>query len=315
MIDTGYNLYRSWLEQNASLLELTSPASLRRLTLHLFLGKNYRIVTEENTRGKLFLTYAWLIGVYNRAREQYGGNWRQELLRQLLDRNSAEERDLTHWLVGFTRKTAHNNDIPLQDFPRFLTETIQYLNALFADNALSGSEDQSWLLLMSGAATLNIRGSQKSLVGKALERVFLKAGLTILGLQLDQDFWTAIPGDTEVVRETDAEVLTRRGRIRIDMGLIAEGNPEVISDKIGRVGRRGVVIYDKIGARARVVYQHAEQSGVKLIQIRHNQPLVELYRHLSPILARQLSPPPEEEDALQALVDNLPDAIFEIGTS
>lgn len=34
-------------------------------------------------------------------------------------------------------------------------------------------------------------------------------------------------------RETDAEIRTARGFVRMEVGLIGEGNPEVIGDKVG----------------------------------------------------------------------------------
>ncbi|GFP18549.1 hypothetical protein HKBW3S03_00054 [Candidatus Hakubella thermalkaliphila] len=310
----GAETYRRWLEQNVVLTDLISPASLRELVLHLLLGRNYRVITEQNTKGRLLITYAWLIELYDRFRREYGRNWREGLLSRLveLDRPSSEEKNLMYWLVGLTKKTAQNLDIPLEELPDFLSETIRYCNELFTADDYAHSQEQAWLLLMAGAATLNIRGSQKSKVGKAIERVFLSAALSLLGLRSERDFWIGVPSDIEVARETDGEVETKRGRIRIDIGLIAQGNPEVITDKVNRVGRQGVVIFDKIGTHARVVYQSAEQTGVKLIQIRHNQPLLELYRHLSPLVRMQLRQPPSDERELKRWVDSLPDTLFEV---
>jgi len=317
VFNTGYKTYRSWLEQNTSMSDLTSVSALRRLTLYLFLGRNYRIVTEDSTRTKLLLTYAWLTDLYNRAVEQFGDDWQLPLLTQLLElqRPLPDENNLALWLAGLTKKTADNVDISQKNLQSFLQHTLEHCNTLFANINLPHVTSQSWLLLMAGAATLNIRGSQKSKVGKALERVFLRASLTLLGLEYDHDFWTAIPGDAEVVRETDAEVETKRGRIRIDMGLIARGNPEVITDKVNRVGRNGIVVFDKIGARSKTAAQTAEQIGVKLIQIRHNQPLTELYRHLAPLVRTQLNEPPQSENELNAWVNSLPDNIFEVPTN
>jgi len=312
--NTGYKAYRKWLKKNVVLSELTSPPALKRLTLNLLLGKNYRVITEENTRGKLLATYSWLVDLQRKAIKRYGKNWQVELLNHLLslDELTVDEKNLAYWLVGLTRKTAQNLDISIQELPEFLNEAVSYCTSLFSQGGYMDYRDEAWLLLMAGAATLNIRGSQKSLTGKAVERVFLRASLTLLGLRQGKDFWTAIPSDVEVVRETDAEVETKRGRIRIDMGLIAEGNPEVITDKVNRVGRHGIVIFDKIGVKARVVHETAQQLGVKLIQIRHNQPLVELYRHLRPLVRVPLIAPPSSEDKLQHLVDALPESLFQL---
>lgn len=102
---------------------------------------------------------------------------------------------------------------------------------------------------MAGSATLNIRGSQKSKVGKHFERILIKGLLSLLGFKKNENFWMNVGRDLKVEREADAEVESKRGRIRIEVGLIAAGNQEVIEDKIGRVGRNGIILFDKLGAK------------------------------------------------------------------
>ncbi len=215
------------------------------------------------------------------------------------------------WLLGLTDKTAKNLDIQKEDFPDFLRETIAYCNELFQNIGDQHTivQDDIWLLLMGGSATLNIRGSQKSKIGKAIEKVFLKASLSLLGFDFEENFWLNIAGDIEVDRETDAEIQTRRGRIRIEVGLISEGNPEVIRDKIGRVGDRGVILFDKVGTHS-TIYETARLRNVKLIQIRHNQPLIELRRHLEPLVTIPLNQIPDDEASISRLVNALPENVF-----
>jgi hypothetical protein len=311
--DLNLTQYRRWLARNVTLGHALSPTALRELVLALLLGKNYRIVTERGTEDKLFLTYTWLMRLYDRRRRRYGSEWRTKLLEELLakERLEQEEKDLVVWLLGLARKTAVNLDISRDDFPVFLKETLQHCRGLFRKLRLPSERhlNQVWLLLMAGAATLSIRGSQKSKVGKALEKVFLKVALTMLGLSYQDNFWLNIGRDLEVDRESDAEVQTRRGRIRMEIALISSGNQEVIEDKINRVGENGVVIFDKIGARSRV-YETASRRRVSLIQIRHNQPLVALRDHLQPLVAEQLLDPPTDERGLRGQIRELPDHLF-----
>lgn len=314
-MDISVDRYRSWLEENVSLSDPFEPSTLRRIVHHILLGRNYRILTERNTKDKLLATYAWLCEIYREAREEHGDRWREGLLEQLQsERDSEEELDLMHWLLGLTRKTAYNLDYRLDDFPTVLTETIEYCTNLFRDMEFEDEMDNTWLLLMAGSATLNIRGSQKSLVGKRIERFIIKSMLGLLNLNEDEDYWVNIGRDVEITRETDAEVRTRRGRVRIEVALISSGNQEVIEDKISRVGRNGVVIYDKVGPMSNI-YDSAERNGVKLIQIRNNQPLIELYRHLSPLVDVELHEPPTSPNELRALLDELPDEFFTIDNS
>ncbi len=164
-------------------------------------------------------------------------------------------------------------------------------------------------MLWAGAATLTIRGSSKSTVGKTLERVFLRVGLSVLGLKEGEDFWLNMQRDQEVMREVDAELTSRRGRIRIEIGLIERGNQEVIEDKITRVGRGGIVIFDQIGARSNA-RRTAEAQQVCFIQIRNNRPLSELYAFLKDKVEKELTEPPMDAEGINSAIGELPDRLF-----
>jgi hypothetical protein len=77
-----YNLgeFRNWLENNVTLSTAFSERSLRTLIAHILQGKNYRLITERNTKDKLFLTYLWLFDIHNNARREYGDDWKQGLM-------------------------------------------------------------------------------------------------------------------------------------------------------------------------------------------------------------------------------------------
>lgn len=313
MIQYDLNEYNRWLSENVTLSSAFSPDSLRILTAHVLMGRNYRLLTETNTKDKLFLTYLWLIDIVGKAKEIHGANWREELLKDLMSqrRLEPEKKNLLYWLLGLTQKTAVNLSVKKNDLPHVMIDLVQHINSLFNDIGRTNDIDQAWLLMMAGSATLNIRGSDKSKVGKQLEKVIVRASLTILGLIEDENFWMNIDRDNEVDRETDAEIQTRRGRVRMEVGLIASGNQEVIEDKIGRVGRTGIVLFDVVGSKTRI-YETANKSGVELIQIRNNQPLVQLYRHLEQLVPVELKSPPTLEEDIVRVVNELPNEIFEI---
>ena len=168
------------------------------------------------------------------------------------------------------------------------------------------------IMVWAGAATLTVRGSRKSAVGKTLKRAFLRAGLTILGLEEGNDFWLNMQRDTEVPREIDVEIASLRGRIRVEMGLIERGNQEVIEDKINRVGSGGMVVFDQIGARSNA-RQTAENSRVGFIQIRNNRPLTEMYDFLKDKVRNTLVEPPSDGDGIREAVHALPDRLFTSG--
>jgi hypothetical protein len=311
---TNYNLgvYRKWLSENVRLTNAFAPEALRELTFHLLMGRNYRLLTEASTKEKLLTTYVWLSDVVNSAKQEYGTGWKEAFLKELVDnkKKSPEQRNLIYWLLGTTSKGAVNLGISNEDFPDILAEMATYCTNLFTNLGRPEEIDNAWLFMMAGSATLNIRGSQKSKIGKILEKVFLKTLLTMLGFEQNVNFWMNVQRDNEVGRETDAEIATKRGRLRIEVGLIAQGNQEVIEDKIGRVGKGGIILFDKIGNKSNIP-QSAVSAGVKLIQIRGNQPLIETYRYILPLVDFALINPPVLEEDLKRIINELPENIFQ----
>ena len=110
-------------------------------------------------------------------------------------------------------------------------------------------------------------------------------------------------------REIDVEIVSRRGRIRVEMGLIAQGNQEVIEDKILRVGPRGMVIFDRIGPKSNA-YQTAADNQVAFIQIRNNRPLQAMYDYLSGLVEKTLREPPADQEEIRAALWTLPDDVI-----
>jgi len=193
----------------------------------------------------------------------------------------------------------------------YLNEVGDHLRQISEEPGGPAFKD-AMLMLWAGAATLTIRGSRKSHVGKRLETTFLRAGMSILGLEENADYWLGMQSDAEVDREVDGEIATRRGRIRVEMGLIEAGNPEVIMDKIYRVGTRGMVIFDRIGAGSNAA-KLANDNQVAFIQIRNNRPLTQMYSHLSPLTGKTLVQPPSNVEEIREAVAALPDSIFTAG--
>jgi len=307
--------YKNWLENNTKLTDAFSETALRNAVVHLLMGKNYRLLTENNTKGKLLTTYLWLSKLREQAIKEYGEEWIKDFFQTTYNKKKKpkEISDLLSWILGLTNKTATNLGISKKEYPDVLINTLDFFHNLFKENDNLQFKSDAWLLMMAGSATLTIRGSQKSKIGKLYEKVFIKSALTILGLEENKNFWVNIDRDDEVERESDAEVETKRGRVRIEVGLIAPGNQEVIEDKIGRVGKNGIIVFDKLGIGTRV-YETASLENVKLIQIRNNNPLIDLYRHLNKLTRVELIVPSEEEKDLIEAVEMLPNNIFQYGS-
>ena len=290
------------------LYDLGSAQGLREIVAALFLGYNYRLYTEGETRNQLLVAYRELMRVLNRLPTGADYSEWMAALRNEIDRADGA---LEWWLLGLGRKTADNLGITRDTRLGFLEEVGQHLLAVTEDPDGPSFED-AMLMLWAGAATLTIRGSRKSTAGKTLERAFLRAALTVLGMQEGADFWLNMERDAEVPREIDAEVSSRRGRIRVEMGLIGQGNQEVIEDKIMRVGTRGMVIFDRIGPRSNA-HQTAANNQVAFIQIRNNRPLEAIHEHLAGLVDKSLIPPPTDQEGIRESLASLPDELFTTG--
>lgn len=319
------------MKKRKSLAGQFSPPVIREIVFSLMTGKNYRLIPEDCVRERLFIYSSWLLEIAFAAKKLWGDGWRNKLIIFIFENKQKSEEldDFRMWLIGLTHKTAVNLDIrsdkdvenTLSDLISLSSEIIE--DSLWTDGAVSlkltnGSqnieltkEESVWLLQVSGALTLTIRGSNKASYGKKLEHSFLRASLEILGLELNKDYWMNIQRDKEVGREADAEIKTRRGRIRVDMGLIGTGNQEVTEDKLGRVGRNGIVIGDKLGDKSKVG-KTANEGGVRLIHCRDNFPLQELYEHLQPLVEVKLKKPENDTKWLKKQLIALPDKIFEV---
>ena len=251
-----------------------SPEGTREATSKVLTGVNYRLFYEEATRRLLLDSYRELVALAH----QHSGDeeaWRKSV-RDLIQEGSHQDRRVRHWLIGLTKKTADNLGLQPAEYPGLFDRMLE----LIGESDSSRSDRELALLLWAGSATLTIRGSQKSRIGKSLERSIARAALTIIGLDENfGQFRMNVGADEEVERETDAEVQTPRGYARIEVGLIGRGNSEVISDKVGRLSRNDVIIMDILPTKS-AAYQTAKNQGVRLIQLRNNHPVEELRQHL-----------------------------------
>ena len=288
-----------------SIYDLNTPAGMREIVAALFMGYNYRLYTEGETRTQLIEAYHQLLGILRQIPEGADYDSWMAALRQAV--GDSGDR-LEWWLLGLGKKTADNLGVNKSNRLAYLNEVGAHLKAI-SETSGGPPFEEAMLMLWAGAATLTIRGSQKSRVGKRLESAFMRSGLTMLGLEEGKDFHLGIPADAEVDRQVDGEIITHRGRVRVEVGLIEAGNPEVIMDKINRVGSRGIVVFDRLGPKSNAG-QLAANNQVAFIQIRNNRPLSQMYAHLQPLVEKTLSEPPEDANSIREALNALPDTLF-----
>ncbi len=310
-----------------------SPTEVREIVVALFTGKNYRNLTEKPTRQAISVFVGWILNLSHRACIMFGDDWKEKLYASIPKRKASQEQKwLKLWLLGLTQKTAQNLGIKVnmhKDYQSMVKkatdEVVEQLEWEPSVIELSSEElnkvhlspsDSIWLLQVGGAAVLTIRGSKKAIAGKRLEKAIARAALRLLGLKEGEHFWLNVGRDQEVDREIDAEILTRRAKVRIDIALIGTGNQEVSEDKLGRVGRNGIVLVDILGPKSQVP-RNAARHEVRVIQLRNNFALSELYAYLEPLMPDEvkINKPPADEQGLLEALSELPDDVFALPTN
>lgn len=309
-----------------------SVAEVRKIVLTILLGNNYRALTESATSLEISCYMNWILSVCHKAKLTYGDEW-LEKLQELCSatKKSPETKWLRVWLMGLALKTTQNLGVKKDEYADYLRRVKLSSDTLIKKQAdatsiqlytngltpiLLSTGDSVWLLQVAGAAVLTIRGSRKSTVGKLLEKAIARACLTALGLKEGSDFQLNLAADNEVEREIDAEIATRRGKVRVDVALIGTGNQEVSEDKLGRVGKNGIVLVDKLGPKSKVP-GNAEKAGVHITLIQNHLPLSDLYNHLVNLMPDGvvLISPPTEPKGIEQLVNELPNGVFYVPTT
>ena len=252
-----------------------TPKGIREATSKILTGRNYRLFFEDATRRTLIETYGELAALA-RSHPSDSQAWRQHV-RELVSKGNLEDKRMRQWLIGLTKKTAQNLGVKAEEYTKVFDDMMEDISDATSTDA---QRREMALLLWCGTATLTIRGSQKSKIGKHLEGAIACAALSVIGLREGDDFRLNVLADQEVDRETDAEVRTPRGWVRMEVGLIGEGNSEVIGDKVGRMDRNGLILMDRIPDQS-AAYRTAEHAGVRLVQLRNNHPVEEVRQHLA----------------------------------
>lgn len=304
-----------------------STSEVRKIIHTILIGQNYRALTESATSLEISCYMDWILTVCHKAKLEYGNNWLIELQNLCSEIKGQQEiKWLKVWLMGLALKTTANLGIKSGTYGEYLSKVKNASDSLFEDQAnttsiqlysngltstLLSHGDSIWLLQVAGAAVLTLRGSKKSTIGKMLEKAIAKACLTALGLKEGEHFQLNLAADTEVEREIDAEIHTRRGRVRVDVALIGTGNQEVSEDKLSRVGKNGIVLVDKLGLKSKVP-ANAAAAGVHLTIIQNHLPLSDLYNHLNNLMPDnvKLKKPPTDYNQIKKLLDKLPDEVF-----
>jgi len=282
----GQKLMRS---SSKDIIEALGEEGLRSLVFNVLCGGNVRDITEFMTRNRLIISNAAIFKLLCdlEHEENNTDNYLDFLGKSLQLAGNDNQRLLPLWLMGLTKKGLDNivrGRENLNDYTNKLTNTFEEVVPLLENNfgriegtlSINGKEIiVDWdflnnLFTAIGAQTLTVRGSSKSMSGKLFEKLILGAALTLFGFEYCSEvpktvdpsqklFWLSSSEEEE--REIDATVVFNQKAVRIDIGFIGKGNPEIATDKmtrfrseseIGKVDHstKTIVIVDTIGTNS-----------------------------------------------------------------
>lgn len=329
-------------------IERLGVETAREVILAVLLGENIRKQTEPLTRRRVAIATGAMIYLFAKGWAEVD-NFTEKLSSLALEQmdNTPQSKKDTfwpaQWLIGLTGKSIQNvlRSNPelrqgyIQDFENAIEEAARRCQEDFGpvlmnlgyveDGELKQNirplewKDIARLSTAIGAATLTIRGSEKSTYGKLFEHLVMGSVLTILGFEhvensrspkLEKVFWLS---DSSDLRECDATIRLSPGRLaRFDIGFIGKGNSEIMKDKLSRftqeIEQNGTahssqtfIIVDKMPATSRTI-NAALRAGAEIVQMSMQFWAIELAQKLKTRLGY-------EAEILSIPVDQLSDYI------
>lgn len=294
-------------------VERIGVETAKRVILAVLCGENIRAQTEPLTRRRVAIATGAMVSLFAKGWTENGDftQMLSSLALEQMDNTPQSKKEIfwpAQWLIGLTGKGIQNvlrSNVELrqsyiQDFEAAVEEAAIRCQQDFGNISMDlgymvdgklkkNIKPLAWkdiirLSTAIGAATLTIRGSEKSTYGKLFERLILGSVLSILGFQhvensqsrkLEKVFWLS---DNSDVRECDATIRLRPGKLaRFDIGFIGKGNPEIMKDKLTRYsseieqnGRTNLsqtfIIVDRMPETTKTA-EMANKSGTEIIQM------------------------------------------------
>jgi hypothetical protein len=307
-------------------IERLGVETARDVILTVLRGENIRTKTEPISRRRIAIATGAMIYLFAKGWAEIDG-FTEKLSEQALEQmvNTSQSNKATFWpamwLIGLTGKSIQNvlrsnsamRQSYIQDFENAVEEASQRCQEDFGpismnlgyvvDGKLKQNirplewKDIARLSTAIGAATLTIRGSEKSTYGKLFEHLIMGSVLTILGFEhvensrsskLERVFWLS---DSSDLRECDATIRLSPGKLaRFDIGFIGRGNSEIMKDKLSRftqeIEQNGTahfsqtfIIVDKMPATSKTI-NAALRAGAEIVQMSMQFWAVELAQKL-----------------------------------
>lgn len=269
---------------------------LSEIIFSILSGKDYRTFVLATINERFIAKAQELIGdifVYKKS----GEDWIERLLEDTKEKTGKENKFKLLWYGGLNEKTVKNmtggtskkevclelGKKNIESFKLLLTEfenpQYQFEVAIRKGNETVGLDETESVIFVNiiSAMKLTIQGGAWSEVGKKTENGLLFTIFKLLGIR-DDDY--ILVSDEmkrkELVgnREIDAIVFSKdKEPLTIELKLLGIGNPEIGDEALAR--KVDLFLLDKLTA---MMIDEAEKIGVKVIEFRQRDALMELYK-------------------------------------
>lgn len=259
-------------------------------------GQDYRTYVLATINKRFIDTAQELISeIFEYKRS--GGNWLEKLLEDTSQKSGKENKFKLLWFGGLNDKTVKNMtggtstkevclDLGKKNMKalKLLLEKLETNENLYEIKIIIKKNDMQveldnveslFFINIISTMKLTIQGGAWSEVGKKTEKGLLFVIFKLLKIP-DDDYILTTEGMKKIIkpREIDAIVFNKNKEpLIIELKLLGIGNPEIGDEAFAR--KVSLFLVDRL---TDMMKQEAEKIGVKVIEFRQQNPLMEIYK-------------------------------------
>lgn len=301
---------------------------ISKIIYSILVGQDYRTYVLA-TINKRFIDKAQELTSEIFEYKQKGGNWLEKLLEDTSKKMGKENKFKLLWFGGLNDKTVKNmtggtskKEVCL-DLGKKNIEALRLLLKEFEsgenlyqikivikkDTEQVELEDVESLFFINiiSAMKLTIQGGAWSEVGKKTEKGLLFVIFQLLKIPEDNYILTTEEMKRKGLvenREIDAIVFSRdKEPLTVELKLLGIGNPEIGDEALAR--KVNLFLIDRL---TEMMIEESEKIGVKVIEFRQENPLLEIYKFFK---SKNVSCSPPEKMTSRELEDKIDEIIKE----
>jgi len=301
---------------------------ISKIIYSILVGQDYRTYVLA-TINKRFIDKAQELTSEIFEYKQKGGNWLEKLLEDTSKKMGKENKFKLLWFGGLNDKTVKNmtggtskKEVCL-DLGKKNIEALRLLLKEFesgenlyqikivikkdTDQVELDDVESLFFINIISAMKLTIQGGAWSEVGKKTEKGLLFVIFQLLKIPEDNYILTTEEMKRKGLvenREIDAIVFSRdKEPLTVELKLLGIGNPEIGDEALAR--KVNLFLIDRL---TEMMIEESEKIGVKVIEFRQENPLLEIYKFFK---SKNVSCSPPEKMTSRELEDKIDEIIKE----